>query len=144
MRRVLVIGSPGAGKSTLAKALAARASLPLTHLDELYWETGRKHRAPDLWPSRLQAALAGERWILNGNFSSTLLERAYRADTVFFLRPLRRVCLWQAFWRERLGRHPHGRPPPRGPRGRCCWTSGNVHPRPSGNLCTCAPSRASR
>lgn len=40
MKRVLIVGSPGAGKSTLAKKLAARTGLPLTHLDDLYWNAG--------------------------------------------------------------------------------------------------------
>ncbi|TDE85090.1 DNA topology modulation protein FlaR [Deinococcus sp. S9] len=115
MQRVLVIGSPGAGKSTFAKTLAARTGLPLTHLDELYWDPGWKPRARERWLSCLSDALAGERWILDGNFSSTLLERAYRADTVFFLRPPRSMCLWRAFWRERLGRYPHGDHPPKWP-----------------------------
>ncbi|WP_102126450.1 DNA topology modulation protein FlaR [Deinococcus planocerae] len=115
MRRVPVIGCPGAGKSTFARRLAARMGLPLTHLDELYWHPGWKRVEPSMWHRRLAEVLGGEAWILDGNFSSTLLERAYRADTVFFLRPPRRVCLWRAFWREALGRHPHGDHPAKWP-----------------------------
>ena len=40
MRRALVIGSGGAGKSTLARELGARAGLPVVHLDRLYWRPG--------------------------------------------------------------------------------------------------------
>ena len=60
------------------------------------------------WLSRLSDALAGERWLIDGNFSGTPLQRAYRADTVIFLMPPRLLCLWRAFWREALGRYPHG------------------------------------
>ena len=115
MKRVLIVGSPGAGKSTFAKALAARTGLPLVHLDDLYWDKGWQQVERELWLSRLSDALAGERWILDGNFSGTLLRRAYRADTVIFLKPPRWRCLWRAFWRERLGRSPHGGYPPKWP-----------------------------
>ena len=108
MQRVLIVGSPGAGKSTLAKELAARTGLPLTHLDELYWDRGWTKVERPLWLARLSGALAGERWIVDGNFASSLVRRAYRADTVVFLRVPRALYLWRAFWRGGLGRHPHG------------------------------------
>ena len=40
MQRIMVIGSPGAGKSTLSVAMAGKLSLPLYHLDKLYWKAG--------------------------------------------------------------------------------------------------------
>ena len=115
VKRALVVGSPGSGKSTFSKALAARTGLPLTHLDDLYWESGWTKVDRALWTARLDAALEGESWIVDGNFSGTLLKRAYRADTVYFLMLPRTRCLWRAFWRERLGRYPHGGHPPKWP-----------------------------
>lgn len=115
MRRVLIVGSPGSGKSTLALELARRTGLPLVHLDDLYFARGWVPVERTLWLERSRAALAGERWILDGNFSSTLLVRAYAADTVVFLQPPRWRCVWRAFWRERLGRYPHGGHPPKWP-----------------------------
>ncbi|MDB5045177.1 MAG: topology modulation protein FlaR [Deinococcus sp.] len=109
MNRVLIVGSPGAGKSTLAKKLAARTGLPLIHLDELYWNPGWVKVESAVWQQRLAEALAAERWIVDGNFSTTLRERAFRADLVVFLRPPRLLCLWRAFWRERLNLRPHAR-----------------------------------
>lgn len=108
MQCVLIVGSPGAGKSTFARRLAARTGLPLTHLDELYWTPGWVRAERTLWQERLQAALAAEAWLINGNYSSTLLHRAYRANAVLFLTAPRWQCLWRAFWREALGRFPHG------------------------------------
>lgn len=115
VKRVLVVGSPGSGKSTFSKRLAARTGLPLTHLDDLYWNRGWAQVDRAVWTRRLEGALAGESWLLDGNFSSSLLKRAYRADTVYFLMFPRARCLWQAFWRERLGRYPHGGHPPKWP-----------------------------
>lgn len=115
MQRVLIVGSPGSGKSTLAKQLAVQTGVPLIHLDDLYWNPGWKQVERALWLSRLRMALAGERWIIDGNFSSTLLLRAYRADHVIFLQRPRLLCLWRAFWRELLGRYPHGGHPPKWP-----------------------------
>ena len=109
MRRVLIVGSPGAGKSTLAQKLAARTGLPLIHLDDLYWNPGWVKVEAAVWQQRLAEALAQERWILDGNFSTTLRERALHADQVVFLRPPRLLCLWRAFWRERLNLRPHAR-----------------------------------
>ncbi|UQN05318.1 AAA family ATPase [Deinococcus sp. QL22] len=109
IQRVLIVGSPGAGKSTLAKKLATRTGLPLIHLDELYWNPGWIKVEPAVWQQRLAEALAAERWILDGNFSTTLRERALRADLVVFLMPPRLLCLWRAFWRERLNLRPHAR-----------------------------------
>jgi len=110
MKRVLIVGSPGAGKSTLAKGLAARTGLPLVHLDDLYWkeaQLGQQEVPRSVWRQRLQDALDGERWIIDGNYNSTIGMRAARADTVLFLMPSRELCLWRVLRRELSGQHPH-------------------------------------
>ena len=93
--RILIIGSPGSGKSTLARALAAREGLPLTHLDQLYWAPGWREIDKPVWLARLDAALAEPRWIIEGNYSSTLERRLVRADRVVLLdlSPFR--CTWR-------------------------------------------------
>ncbi|GHG12875.1 DNA topology modulation protein FlaR [Deinococcus piscis] len=107
MKRVLVIGSPGAGKSTLAKRLAARTGLPLIHLDDLYWNAGWVRAERGVWLARLAEALAGERWIVDGNYNSTLERRLERADTVILLGLSRELCTARVIWRELSGAHPH-------------------------------------
>lgn len=107
MKHVLIVGSPGAGKSTLAKKLAARTGLPLTHLDDLYWNAGWEKVERDVWLKRLQTALDGDAWIMDGNYGSTLDRRAARADTVIFFVPPRELCLLRMLRRELSGQHPH-------------------------------------
>ncbi|MEY4237687.1 MAG: hypothetical protein RL339_288 [Pseudomonadota bacterium] len=93
MQRVLVIGSPGAGKSTLAHQLAARCGLPLFHLDKLFWLPGWVERDRDEGRTELAEVLAGKRWIIDGNYGSTMPMRIARADTVVWLDYPTSLCL---------------------------------------------------
>jgi len=97
--RILIIGSPGSGKSTLARALAAREGLPLYHLDQLYWAPNWQELDKALWLARLDAALAEPRWIIEGNYSSSLERRLARATKVVLLdlSPFR--CTWRVLRR---------------------------------------------
>lgn len=94
-QRIAIIGSPGAGKSTLARDLAARTGLPLVHLDQLHWRPGWVAAAPDEWQVRAAAAAAAERWIIDGNYSVTLGARLARADLMLWLDLPTMICLWR-------------------------------------------------
>ena len=96
MRRVAVIGCPGAGKSTFALRLAQIVGLEVVHLDRLYWHAGWVPTPREEWLRIQQAALAGERWIADGNYAASLDLRLAVADTVIFLDLPRGVCLWRA------------------------------------------------
>jgi adenylate kinase family enzyme len=85
VQRVLVIGSPGAGKSTLARELAQRSGLPLFHLDRMHWLPGWIERDRDEGRAELAGVLAQDRWIIDGNYGSLLPMRLARADTVVWL-----------------------------------------------------------
>lgn len=91
--RALVIGCSGAGKSTFSRALGSATGTPIIHLDQLYWEPGWKVADPAVYRRRLEAALAGERWIIDGSNLSTLSIRLPRADAVFWLDLPRWRCL---------------------------------------------------
>ena len=85
MDRVLVIGPCGAGKSTLAVELGQRLSLPVHHLDQLHWQPGWVEGSREDLAEKLDVILAGERWLIDGNYGGTLARRLARADTVVYL-----------------------------------------------------------
>ena len=93
MQRVLVIGSPGAGKSTLAAKLACRTNLPLIHLDQHAWLPGWKEMDRQQWQARVRELVAGREWIIDGNYTGTLAMRLERADTVVLLDYPAWLCL---------------------------------------------------
>lgn len=93
MRRVMVIGPCGAGKSTLAFQLAERLSLPLYHLDQLKWQAGWIEGSIDDLRTKLAEITATERWLIDGNYGGTLTDRLKRADTVVYLDFPIRLCL---------------------------------------------------
>ena len=84
-QRVAIIGSPGAGKSTLARRLAPVLELPLIHLDREYWNPGWVDTPSDVFAARHAELVSGERWLIDGNYGSTLRARLERADIVIVL-----------------------------------------------------------
>lgn len=99
MRRIMVIGPGGAGKSTLSKALAAKLDLPLIHLDKHYWQPGWVPMTEDHWPAAVEELAARETWVMDGNFAATFDIRMPRTDLVVFLDFGRWASLWGAFTR---------------------------------------------
>ena len=93
MRRVAIIGSGGAGKSTLARELGERTGIEVIHLDGHFWRPGWVETPADEWRA-LQADLcARDAWIMDGNYGGTLDLRLARADTVVFVDLPRRVTI---------------------------------------------------
>ncbi len=109
MRRVLIIGSAGAGKSTLARRLGEITGLPVIHLDAHYWNAGWRETPKDEWKQRVGELLTRDAWIMDGNYGSTLPERVAAADTVILLELPRVRCLYRVFMRSIRHR---GRPRP--------------------------------
>jgi adenylate kinase family enzyme len=104
--RVAVVGSPGAGKTTFAVELGRRTGLPVIHLDRQYWQPGWIETPAEAWRTRQRELLAGDAWIVDGNYGATLDVRFARADTVIVLAPPRLLCVVRAL--RRSLRH-HGR-----------------------------------
>jgi adenylate kinase family enzyme len=106
MRRVLVVGSGGAGKSIFATRLGERTGLPVIHLDALYWRSGWKQTPQEEWAGVVDALVARDAWVMDGNYGGTLDARLAACDTVVFLDLPRRVCLWRVLrrWLRHRGR----------------------------------------
>lgn len=102
MKKVIVIGCPGSGKSTFARALSETTGLPLYYLDMMYWNADRTQVEKAVFRARLNEALAEECWIIDGNYGSTMALRLEAADTVFFLDYPTEVCLEGI--RDRMGK----------------------------------------
>lgn len=103
MRRVVVLGPGGAGKSTLAREIGRRTGLPVVHLDLIFWREGWTRAPAEEVARDFRSATAGARWIVDGNFLGDERigedERFDRADTVVFLDLPRRTCVWRVLRR---------------------------------------------
>jgi adenylate kinase family enzyme len=99
MKRVLIIGSSGAGKSTFAIELGKKLNLPVIHLDKEFWQPGWIETPRDVWSKRVGELVKGAEWIIDGTYDRTLDVRLPHADTVFFLDYPRHLCLWRTLKR---------------------------------------------
>lgn len=93
MRRVLVIGSGGAGKSTVARTLGTQLGLPVIHLDAHYWRPGWVPTPAAEWRERVAQLAAGDSWVMDGHYGGTMEQRLSACDTVVFLDLPWYVCL---------------------------------------------------
>ena len=91
--RILVIGSPGAGKSTFSRKLRDLYGLPLYYLDMIHHNADHTEVDNDVFDRALKEILEKEQWIIDGNYSRTLALRAQYADTIFLLDLPVDVCL---------------------------------------------------
>lgn len=93
MKKVIVIGCPGSGKSTFSREFHDSTGIPLFHLDMLKWNADRTTVARETFLKRLQNVMELDEWIIDGNYSSTMELRLQACDTVFFLDYPLEVCL---------------------------------------------------
>jgi len=84
-RRIVVVGTTGSGKTTLAGELARRLEVPHVELDALHWEPGWTEAPTDLFRERVTHALSGEAWVADGNYSAVRDIVWSRADTIVWL-----------------------------------------------------------
>jgi adenylate kinase family enzyme len=106
MQRILIIGAPGTGKSTLARIMGLRLGLPVIHLDAEYWQPGWVEPAKDTWAAKVAMLAARETWVMDGNYSGSWQLRLPRAEAVVWLDLPRRVYLTRTLVRTfgNLGR----------------------------------------
>ena len=95
----MIMGCSGAGKSTLALELGRRLDLPVIHLDWHFWQTGWVETPKEDWADKVRVLLQEDRWIMDGNFGSTMALRMAEAAVIVFLDFPRRICLRRVLWR---------------------------------------------
>ena len=100
--KIIIIGCPGAGKSTFARALRDLTGLPLYYLDRIYHRADRTTIPRDEFDEKLGEILRQERFIIDGNYNRTMEMRLAACDTVFLMDYPTEVCLAGA--RERVGK----------------------------------------
>lgn len=82
-------------RANFARRLGAAAGLEVVHLDRHYWNPNWVETPKDEWQTKVAEILAGDSWIIDGNYSGTLEMRIERCDTVIFLDMPRIVCVYR-------------------------------------------------
>ena len=85
MKKVLIIGCPGSGKTTLAKALSEKTGLPLIHLDKIQWTGDWECISRENFDRTLLEKMQAPFWIIDGNYNRTIPMRLKECDTVIYL-----------------------------------------------------------
>lgn len=100
MKRIVIIGSPGSGKSTVATKLGEKLKRLVIHLDTEYWVNGKKERfSKEKWAIHQKEMVSKDEWIIDGNYQSTLEIRLERATTIIYIDLPKWICLYRAFKR---------------------------------------------
>ena len=102
MLKIIVIGSPGAGKSTFARRLRKATGLPLYYLDLLWHKPDQTNITREEFDARLDEIVKRDKWIIDGNYLRTLEIRLRECDTVFLMDYPLEVCLLGA--ESRIGK----------------------------------------
>ncbi len=95
MKRIVVTGPAGAGKSQLARELGERLRIRVIHLDTLFWKPGWVPTPPEEWEALQRRELAALEWIVDAQYDDLIPDWLRAADTVVFLDASLVRCLWR-------------------------------------------------
>src|SRR6266404_5200610 len=105
MKKILIIGSGGAGKSTFAARLGKVLELDVIHLDKLYWKPGWVETPKEEWKEIVEEIVKRDSWIIDGNYGGTREIRLRACDTVILLDTPRYICIYRILKRALLYRN---------------------------------------
>lgn len=108
MKKIIVIGCPGSGKTTFAEKLRDKTNLPLFYLDAIWHKPDKTHISRDEFDLRLSEILSHEAFIIDGNYNRTMEQRISACDTVFLFDLPTEVCIDGAI--SRLGKERNDMP----------------------------------
>ena len=94
MKKIAIVGCGGSGKTHLARELAKRLSIPVHHLDRIFWRKGWIESDRDEFIHAQEEIFLTDEWIIDGNYGGTMELRFKQADTVIFLDLPTMQCLW--------------------------------------------------
>ena len=114
MKRIMIIGCCGAGKSTFARKLYAKTQLPLIHLDQEFWQPNWVETEEEAWKEKVTELANRPMWIIDGNYGGTMDVRQKVADTIIFFDYPTMKCLARVV--RRIIQH-HGKVRPDMPEG---------------------------
>ena len=93
MKKIIVIGCPGAGKSTFARRLRDKTGLSLYYLDMIWHKPDKTNITRQEFDLKLSEIIKKDEWIIDGNYGRTLEMRLKECDTVFLMDMPVSVCL---------------------------------------------------
>lgn len=93
MKKIIVIGCPGSGKTTFAKRLGEAMRLPIYHLDAIWHKPDKTHIPREEFDLRQEEIFATEEWIIDGNYRRTVEMRVNACDTVILFDLPTKVCI---------------------------------------------------
>lgn len=108
MKKIIIIGCPGSGKTTFAEKLQKATNLQLYYLDAIWHKPDKTHISREEYDRKLAEIFQTEEWIIDGNYSRTIEERIRNSDTIFLFDLPTEVCLQGAT--ERLGQERYDMP----------------------------------
>lgn len=100
MKKVAIIGCGGSGKSYLARELGKILDAPVTHLDAAFYDDEWNELPMDKFAEVQRELVAQPRWVIDGNYNSTLQIRLEACDTVVLMDVSTAAALWGVFSRQ--------------------------------------------
>ena len=102
MKKIIIIGCPGSGKTTFANKLADKTKIELFYLDKIWHLPDKTNVSREEFDRKLAEILEKPEWIIDGNYQRTLETRMKACDTVIFFDLPTEVCIQGAI--ERIGK----------------------------------------